>query len=205
MAGDIRNPIQAWLDQSTERERPKDEVHSFTEIMNQPGVETDPFMIGEITLETGLVTVCDHWTVWPEEGVTVAVKPGTYRVFVVGKEFDGERRIARVSLIHASSTAEQVRHENVGEVLVDSWSVMIGEYSAWHAGLSESEQEELGDSQFGKYPDGCELFVLGVGENQVGMVRSFTGFGSGAYPVDAIWEADACIGLCCEFIFEGQT
>ncbi len=170
--------------------------------MNQPGKEIGPMLVGELQFDSGLVTICDHWTVWPEEGVTLAVRPGNYRIFVNGKDFGGERRIASVSLIDRLCRTQELRTQEVGEVDVDSWGVIIGQYRAWHDALPEAAQEGLGETQFGTYPDGCELFDLVAGGQRIQVARSFTGFGSGAYPVESLWDRDQCVGLVCEFIYQ---
>lgn len=203
MSIEDRNPLQRWLDGSVEPERSEEErSSSFAEMMNRPGVETDPIFICEITFEEGQLTLSDHWCVWPEEGVTVSVKPGRYSVLGVGKAFGTERRIASVCLIHADHEIDQVEFKDTEAVGGDSWGLLIGEYKYWHDTLSDQEQEDLGEKQFGTYPDGCELFDLSVGEKSTQVIRSFTGFGSGLFPVTALWDGGECVGVVCDFIFE---
>ncbi|MEO0476407.1 MAG: hypothetical protein AAF085_10640 [Planctomycetota bacterium] len=203
MPSEHRNPVQAWLDESVERERSEEEKwSSFAETMNQPGIETEPMFACEITFDHGLVTLSDHWCVLPEEGETIKVKPGRYNVFVVGKAFGTERRIASVSLIYADCESEELDRQESGSVGGDSWGLIFGEYQQWHDALSEQEQEDLGEKQFGTYPDGCELFQLSVGDKRIEAVRSFTGWGSGTFPIDTLWDEGVCVGLVCEFIYE---
>ncbi len=203
MSSEDRNPIQVWLDKAVERERSEQEKWStFAETMNQPGVETEPVFVCDIAFKEGMVTLCDHWCVWPEEGKTINVMPGLYNVFAVGKAFGTERRIASVSLIHSECETEELERQESGSVGGDSWGLIIGEYKRWHDSLTKQEQEDLGNKLFGTYPDGCERFELVVGDKRVQAVRSFTGWGSGVFPVDTLWDRGVCVGLICEFIYE---
>jgi hypothetical protein len=158
-------------------------------VERQPALET--VEVGEITLPSGRIVVCDPVTGLPGESLERRVRPGTYRVSVgLMTDAQGVQSVAWICLrIGSGKPVEWTADPGVTEpgVLVDSGTaaIMSAEAASLLAGDPEVEVrfgEEMEEQMDASYGAGKQyaLIALKAGRPPEAAV-CFSGAGDGAY------------------------
>jgi hypothetical protein len=163
------------------------------------------FDIGVVRFDGKVIHVADRWYQGGDE-IAVAIKPGAYRVQARGAGFGQHRRVAGVRVFREG--AQPAEGEALGEIGVDSWGILIGDFGSLYAGMSEDQVERFQERQLaGTYAKSCEIVTFSPRAKgpAIPFVAAFTGLGSGGYPVREVKDGAAVVGVEVDFIEAGMT
>jgi hypothetical protein len=183
-----------WLKQS-KGSMPKDGI---------PAVHTKWYDIGTITYSGKVLHVGDLWYHGEEGDASIKITPGRFRVQAKGAVFGQHHRTAAVRIYAGKEVPKTGKV--IGEVLVDSWSIFIGDLKDLYLDFADDETaiEKWRDKNlFGRYAKGVEIKEYKVGKRQVPCVVAFAGLGSGGYDAKALMVGRKTVGIEVEFIAEG--
>ena len=171
-----------------------------------PAVHTKWYDIGTISFTGKMLKVGDLWYHSDEGDASIKITPGRFRVQAQGAMFGKHHRVAAVRVF--SGKAEPKATKAIGEVLVDSWSIILGDLQDLYADFAEDDTaiDKWRDKNlFGKYARAVEIKEFKVGKRVIPCVIAFAGLGSGGYEAKALKVGSKTVGIIVEFIEEGFT
>lgn len=167
-----------------------------------PGVPGPWLDLCTLHLPHGRLWAGDPWLANDQDGVVIKVKPGTYRVQVMGMDFEGHRRIARVRLFEESASSCQTI-KTAHSVSVDMGMLGICDIHAMNHAVEPDHYEDFIED-LNKVTDediaGCIAFEYA--SNRFEMVLLPAGIGDGQYDVLELKSHDKMIGMEIEFLPE---
>lgn len=157
------------------------------------GTETDWLALATVALPEGSLWAGDPQVIDAEDGLSIDVAPGDYRVEVKGLDVDGFRTVSRLRVVRRDVPAP-ARGDVIGETGTDSGQIAVCDIAAFGAAVgTDADLVERAVRDVGKAPFGT-LVIAGID-----VAFCMTGSDGGG-PVHALLDGASVVGIELPFV-----
>lgn len=169
---------------------------------NVAGVVGPWMELCNLDLPHGRLWAGDPWLANEVDGVVIKVKPGQFRVQVMGMDFEGHRRIARVRIF--DQTASSFESQLTSLTVKDEMGLLgLGDLTAMNRAIEPDHYEDFTeDLDKVTIEDVAGCIGFEYRNRRFEMVLLPAGLGDGEYDVYTLQFQDKVIGMEVEFLPE---
>jgi len=160
--------------------------------------------IGVVEVRSGVLTANEFGVMSPDEGASVEVAPGSYRVQAKIISFDGNLGVCRARVL-PDPPADVNAGRHLGNVGIDLAKIAVGDIADAARGLTDDDllalarEVRVADHTMGN------VVTLSLPSKTISLACIATGFGDGSYPATSLVRDDETVGLEIEFIEDGYV